>query len=181
MIDSSCDGINFCILTDANKAELKSLILKHGGRVVENPSNFSDLIPFYPRLKNNSPVFFLAPSTTCICLADREKSVRVKHLIKNGKYDIVKTQWLQQILGDKPLEKLEKFTPKDMIYTTQATKELFALDFDRYGDSYTKMTTYDEMEEFLKQMPIEVCILLSEIIEKMNITISPQYSRIFRC
>lgn len=37
VFDNICEGLDFQILNDDKKMELKAMILKHGGRVVENP------------------------------------------------------------------------------------------------------------------------------------------------
>lgn len=42
-VDNVCDGRNFCVLSCEKKlnsiVELKAMIKRHGGRVVENPGN----------------------------------------------------------------------------------------------------------------------------------------------
>lgn len=80
--------------------------------------------------------------------------------INSGKHNIVWSKWVEKALGeDKPLTKLLRFTPSDMIFATPALVEEFANHFDAYGDSFTKQTTVEEMEEFLAKMPTDVSFI----------------------
>lgn len=75
-IDQSCAGLDFCILNNGKSHsmnELKMMILKHGGNVVQNPG---------PK--------------TFLCIADNDRSLRVKGIIEKEQFNIATVNWLLQ-------------------------------------------------------------------------------------
>ena len=53
---------------------------------------------------------------------------------------------------------VRKYKPQDMIFTSDKTREMFSIDYDRYGDSYVDDVTEDELKRIFKNISIEVNI-----------------------
>lgn len=159
IIDKVCAGLDFCILnTGKNKPtidDLKNMILKHGGRVVANPS-----------------------SKTFVCIADY-KPLNVKMLIKSAKYNIATVDWLVNAFGgNAPLKRLPKLHPLEMIYSTMELQQKFSNDYDSYGDSYTQPVTENSIKNFLEKMnttdvPTFTASELYDMEKKLSSTLEP--------
>lgn len=135
-IDNSCSGLDFCILNAGSNhplRELKSMILKHGGNVVQNPG---------PK--------------TYLCIANNDRSLRVKGIIEKKQFNIATVDWLVDSFGtNKSFKKPPKLNPLEMIFATNELKQEFNNDFDPYGDSYTKIYSTASLISFLNKMPID--------------------------
>jgi len=121
----------FCIMSGSSnlsKHELEKRVTKHGGRFVQNPGS----------------------GTHCV-IADRI-NVRVKNVISGGKYDVVYVSWLLSCLESGAVR---KYKPQDMIFTSDKTREMFSIDYDRYGDSYVDDVTEDELKRIFKNISVE--------------------------
>ena len=52
-----------------------------------------------------------------------------------------------------------KYKPQDMIFTSDKTKEMFSVDYDKYGDSYVDDVSEDELKRIFKNISVEVLII----------------------
>ncbi|XP_055914107.1 DNA ligase 4 isoform X2 [Eupeodes corollae] len=156
------EDFNFCILSCLRGCHsinnLKELVIRNGGKIVENPS----------------PTDY-----KCICIAG-DINYRVKNLCETGLYNVVSCNWLV----DTAEEKRMQLKPRDMISTTAEMKEQFKMLFDDHGDSYTDHVDEDEMRSLLnalnsKNLPVlqenEMTSLEEEIYEQN----SPNFFRKF--
>lgn len=113
--------------------ELESIIKKHGGRVVKNPS-----------------------SKTYACIAGR-KSHKVEMAISNGSYNIASADWLYRSFGGNTvLQSLPKFQPLEMIFATPELELKFIDCYDPYGDSYSEQITKEAFRTFSSKMPVDL-------------------------
>lgn len=95
--DNICQGMEFQILNEPKKKELRSMIIKHGGHVVAT-----------------------ATKNTYAIIASREDGPRLRDATNTKAYNIVRSTWVERALGeDKPLTELLKFDPSDMIFSTR--------------------------------------------------------------
>lgn len=109
------------------------MIRKHGGNVVQNPG---------PK--------------TFLCIADNDKSLRVKGIIEKEQYNIATVEWLVRSFGiEIPLEKPPKLHPLEMVYATSDLRQRFSEEFDRFGDSYTELMSRSNLVAFLDRIPID--------------------------
>ncbi|XP_071488614.1 DNA ligase 4-like [Diadema antillarum] len=102
------------------KQDLERRIVECGGEVVQNPGL----------------------DTYCV-LADKV-NLKVKNIISSDRYDVVKTSWLIECLD---AGRVLPWLPSHMLHTSPETKVQFALDYDPYGDSYTKDVTEEKLKE----------------------------------
>lgn len=133
-IDNICAGRDFCMLSTNDKnvppmAQLKAMVLAHGGRIVENPS-----------------------AKTFVCVAGSLTN-RVTKLKNLRLYNIAKVEWLCRALaGDDVRTKLLDFNRTDMHSHTDELEFEFQQKFDIYGDSFTGKSTVAELKTFLFEM-----------------------------
>lgn len=130
-----CAGKDFCILSAGkyDENELESIIKKHGGRVVKNPS-----------------------SKTYACIADR-KSHKVEMAISNGNYNIATADWLNRSFGGSTvLESLPKFQPLEMVFATAELELKFIDSYDPFGDSYSEQISKEDFRTFSSKMPVDL-------------------------
>lgn len=77
-------------------------------------------------------------------IAGDKTTARVEDFIKKGLYNIASPQWLVRALGsDKPLTKLIKFTPSDMVFATPTLKEQFDMEMDMCDEVDTPPLNFD--------------------------------------
>lgn len=138
-IDRVCEGLEFCILSTKkglpNVRELGNLIKRHEGIVVANPGH-----------------------TTFLCVAG-DLIATVNSYARTQLYDIVKAEWLVKTLGcDQPLEKLPSLSPSNMVAVKELTKKRFALEFDRFNDSFVQEIEDNvELKDICAAMPPLQC------------------------
>ncbi|XP_005097120.1 DNA ligase 4 [Aplysia californica] len=135
------EGKEFCVINGPSsfpKQELEKKIVEFGGTVVQNPD----------------------ASTLCVIV--EKVAVRVTNLIKKNKYDVVRADWLIRVLES---TKWIPWSPGDMIHTTAATEKAFEQDYDQHGDSYTRVTSEEELREVFQRMKNFENIDHSEIAE----------------
>ncbi|GAB0098857.1 DNA ligase 4 [Sergentomyia squamirostris] len=135
-VSSICENLAFCILSTAKNMpsieELRELILKHGGNIVENPG----------------------PSTFAIIAGDL--TLNVKKYAERRQYNIVKVEWVVKHLGNGKIPpKFPQFHPKYMISTTKELEVEFVKTFDEYGDSYTTPIDSETLKELLRDMVLD--------------------------
>lgn len=138
-----------CILIEDNlkrKNNLEKCVVELGGNLVQNAT------------KNT------------FCIITNRCTHRIKSYIKNGLYDIVKTDWLERCIKD---DRLYQWRPNDMIYAKPITSQIFAKLYDSYGDSYTE----DVNMEFLKNLFNSGSFIQEEFKPLMDI----EYKKELRC
>ena len=54
-----------------------------------------------------------------------------------------------------------------MIFTSEKTKKIFSLDYDEFGDSYTKEIDAKNLQEIFRNMESKVCFLQCNVLEKV--------------
>lgn len=129
---SSFEGYELCILHVVSKelkSDLEKKVASYSGSVVRNPS----------------------PSTHCV-IAESEKNIRIRSVIKSGKNDVVKLSWLQKCLQ---AERVLPFCPDDMIFVTEKTKSQLIKRFDKFGDGYDINIDAEGLKKLFASMPIQ--------------------------
>ncbi|KAG4073170.1 hypothetical protein HA402_002559 [Bradysia odoriphaga] len=132
-VDRICEGKEFCVLNTANNLppleELHQMILRHGGKVVQNPTKHT----------------FVAIAAT--------ESLRVSKLKEAKMCNIATVNWLMKAVGaNVPLKKLIRFHPSDMLSCTNETAEEFRRKYDKYSDSFTKKVSVGQLKSVLDSM-----------------------------
>ena len=95
------------------KARLEAAVVKHGGKVEQNPSE---------------------GRTTCY--VETGFKIKAKNVARSGKYDVVKSSWLVDCESE-----FRSPRPADFMFMTDATEAKFADAYDEYGDGYTDRAT----------------------------------------
>lgn len=129
---SSFDGFELCVLhtvLKTLKADLERKIASNGGSVVRNPTQ----------------------NTHCV-VAENEKNIRVRSVIKAGKYDVLKLSWLERCLR---MNKVLPFAPEDIIFATAKTKEELTSRFDQYGDEYDAELGGEDLSKLFSTLPAD--------------------------
>jgi DNA ligase-4 len=150
-------GLNFWVITESatkhfgkklSKPALESLIKTHGGTIYQSET--------------------AAPGV--ICIGDR-KLVKVAALIKTGKRDIVKTQWVLDCIaqnailgqdedGDKDGDGRDEQKPfllpleqdRHLFFATPETERKAIKNTDEWGDSYCRSITASDLGSLLSSM-----------------------------
>lgn len=93
----------------------------------------------------------LGKNTLCLIVGDI--TFRVKTLIKSNKYDMVRMEWLLRFLNDDD-ESIEEpdWTPFDMIYALEKTKENINIFYDEYGDNFRIPATLESLKKCMNHM-----------------------------
>lgn len=134
-VDNVCNGRKFCIVNvgSHNIDDLKRMVLRHGGKLVENPG------------------------TDTFAIVAAKTSRKIQAWIKADQYNIVLTSWLVRALqSERPLDHLLSFSPIDMLHTTAKLQIEFDEDFDCYGNSYYELVDSDGLLQILRNMKTEV-------------------------
>lgn len=111
------------------KQQIEVLLFENGASVLQHPPDPSKLTGGKRR--------------ECFVVAMKE-TLKVKNLIKKGCYDIVHPKW---ILDSVRSQERQPLSPKYVLYTSPATKRLFSVNYDRFGDSFTSPCTLDSLSE----------------------------------
>lgn len=112
------------------------MILRHGGRIVINPGE-----------------------NTFLCFAANPRTLLLKNLIKQKKYNIATVDWLRKVFGgDNILSELPKLHPHDMLCQTSQMENEFIKRYDDYGDSYSDKINMLQIKLLLDKIIIEVNI-----------------------
>ncbi|XP_075056093.1 DNA ligase 4 [Mixophyes fleayi] len=123
------EDVEFCVMSGTGehpKADLESMIASCGGVVVQNPGQ----------------------DTYCVIVG--ATNVRVKNIISSNKYDVVRAPWLLECFE---MKTFVPWQPHHMIHMCPSTKERFAYEYDRYGDSYVTDTNASELKDLFTRMP----------------------------
>ncbi|XP_075446837.1 DNA ligase 4 [Ascaphus truei] len=122
------EDVEFCIMSgtdDHSKSDLENKIATCGGIVVQNPGQ----------------------DTYCV-IAGYE-NVRVKNIISSDNHDVVDAAWLLQCFENKSCV---PWQPHHMIHMSPSTKEIFACEYDCYGDSYATDTSEHQLKDVFNRM-----------------------------
>ncbi|EFA81882.1 DNA ligase IV [Heterostelium album PN500] len=123
------EGLEFCVVKgdrQHSKAMLEIVIVENGGTKVQ-----------YPSKKTNYVV------------SSMKEVLKIQNLISSGSFDIVHFQWLLDCIEGKRRIPLG---PKYMIFTTEATRDIFSKEIDPYGDSFTEDTDVQTLKDAFKQI-----------------------------
>lgn len=122
------NGLEMCVVNGPSthsKQALEKLIVEHGGTIVQHPG----------------------PKTYCI-IAERI-NLRVKNMIEHSDYDVVKADWVLRCCSRKTSI---DWTPADMLNIPATTAKKFAINYDKYGDSFTNEITSDDLKKIFESM-----------------------------
>lgn len=117
------EDVEFCVMngSDTNpKAELEKDVARCGGIVVQNPGK----------------------DTYCVIAG--VENMRVKNLICSDQHDVVWASWLLECLERK---QVLPWQPRHMIHMSPSTREHFAKEYDKYGDSYYVDTDKQQLRD----------------------------------
>ncbi|KAJ5973421.1 hypothetical protein N7481_010631 [Penicillium waksmanii] len=134
------DNLNFFVMTEStfpekkSKAELEQLVKANGGRIYQTNTAALDTI----------------------CVAER-RTVKVASLQKVGDTNIIRPSWLidcvKQNVKDVGLPDLIlPFEPRHMFFIMEDRDDEININADRFGDSYARDTSIEELKEILQQM-----------------------------
>uniref|UniRef100_A0A8D0GAI5 DNA ligase n=1 Tax=Sphenodon punctatus TaxID=8508 RepID=A0A8D0GAI5_SPHPU len=159
-VSSIFEDVEFCVINGRgsnSKSELESKIAECGGIVVQNPG----------------------PDTYCVIAGT--VNVKVQNIIASDRHDVVRAEWLLQCFQTKMFV---PWQPAFMIHTSPDTKQHFACEYDRYGDSYTVDTDMTQLKEVFsrindikEKMPLD---MIADLEERYSWDSSP-FSMFRRC
>ncbi|KAI4882046.1 hypothetical protein NFI96_007673 [Prochilodus magdalenae] len=137
------EDVEFCVMNGNDKhskAELEKAVARCGGIVVQNPGK----------------------DTYCVIAA--MENMRVKNLIRSDQHDVVWSSWLLECLDRK---QVLPWQPRHMIHMSPSTREHFAKEYDRYGDSYFIDTDEQQLRDVFSRMrPAGVEATLAASVEE---------------
>ncbi|XP_029460405.1 DNA ligase 4 [Rhinatrema bivittatum] len=122
------EDLEFCVMSgthDHSKSELENKITGCGGLVVQNPGQDT------------------------YCVVAGVENVRVRNIISSNKNDVVTVEWLLQCID---ANKHVAWLPCHMIHMCPSTKQHFALEYDRYGDSYLMDIDLAQLKDIFHRM-----------------------------
>ncbi|XP_016059349.1 PREDICTED: DNA ligase 4 isoform X1 [Miniopterus natalensis] len=140
------EDVEFCVMSGLNshpKHDLENRIAEFGGYIVQNPG----------------------PDTYCVIAGS--ENIRVKNIISSNKHDVVKPEWLLECFKTKSCV---PWQPRFMIHMCPSTKQHFAREYDRYGDSYFVDTDLNQLKEVFsgiknssEQTPKEMASVIADL------------------
>lgn len=140
------EDVEFCVMSGINshpKQDLENRIAEFGGYIVQNPG----------------------PDTYCVIAGS--ENIRVKNIISSNKHDVVKPEWLLECFKTKSCV---PWQPRFMIHMCPSTKQHFAREYDRYGDSYFVDTDLNQLKEVFsgiknssEQTPKEMASVIADL------------------
>ncbi|KAK5642584.1 hypothetical protein RI129_008751 [Pyrocoelia pectoralis] len=122
-------GYEFCVLSgyeDWGKDDVEISIRERGGSVV---------------LVERS-------TTLCILAGDDHPRINICKQ-QNGQCDVVKLEWLRNIINT---EEFTLYTPLHMYHICKKTRNRFLGEYDKYGDSYTKNITEEDVPNIIESV-----------------------------
>ncbi|XP_050440237.1 DNA ligase 4 [Adelges cooleyi] len=125
------EGKEFCVMSDCEhltKAQIERKIHELGGSFVQNPGN----------------------NTFCV-LANDLKSMRVNAIQKKGEHSIIKTKWMLYCFND---EEFLNWTPEHVLALSKEHKILMDVEYDTYGDSFTKEATVESLRSAMDKVEL---------------------------
>ncbi|XP_076839180.1 DNA ligase 4 [Brachyhypopomus gauderio] len=137
------EDVEFCVMSGSDthpKAELEKAVVRCGGVVVQNPGK----------------------DTYCVIAG--VENMRVKNLIGADQYDVVGASWLLECLDRK---RVLPWQPRHMIHMSPSTRENFAKEYDRYGDSYFVDTDEQQLRDiFSRVTPVDMKVATLATVEQ---------------
>nr|XP_055036477.1 DNA ligase 4 [Misgurnus anguillicaudatus] len=137
------EGVEFCVINgndERSKAELEKDVARCGGIVVQNPGK----------------------DTYCVIAA--VQNMRVKNLVSSNQHDVVWATWLVECLEKK---QVVPWQPRHMIHMSPPTREHFAKEYDKYGDSYYVDTNEQQVRDVFGRIgPVDESPSVAQIEEK---------------
>ncbi|KND89026.1 DNA ligase 4 [Tolypocladium ophioglossoides CBS 100239] len=130
------DGLEFCVLSESlrpwkkSKTQLETVIKEYGGSVSQRA----------------------ARGTNMVLVADK-KVVKVASLVKGGDVDIIRPGWIRDCLEEGDGTFLLPYEERHLFHATEGTRAAAAQNTDRYGDSYARDVSMDELREIMADMP----------------------------
>lgn len=109
-----------------NKVQIEQIILDAGGTITQSPT----------------------VSKTFAVISGKDEGLRVNNVKRKGNFDIVKTIWLHECLD---AGARLPFLPEHLIFATPKTEKAVKALYDKYGDSYVKEVSVDELKALLMQ------------------------------
>ncbi|KKA26523.1 hypothetical protein TD95_004835 [Thielaviopsis punctulata] len=128
-------GMQFCIMSDAgkplkkSKAELEALVKAHGGTIKQHAGD----------------------DKNTILIADR-KLVPVASAIKKGSFDIIQPQWLIDCTKQANGGFVLPYEARHLLHATSERMARVPETIDRYGDSFARDITLQELRDVLAGM-----------------------------
>ncbi|XP_049793144.1 DNA ligase 4 isoform X5 [Schistocerca nitens] len=141
------EGKEFCVMSDYNGMTVQHIetqIHENGGKFVKNPG----------------------PSTFCVLAA--EKNIRVQSHSNSKQYNVIHTEWLLNSIAS---HKLLPWTPQNIISVTPETEREIMLQYDVFGDSYTEMSTKENLKELLSKLESKVSVQKISVHEMADMDI----------
>lgn len=145
-VSSIFEDVEFCVMsgTDSHpKPELENRIAELGGYIVQNPG----------------------PDTYCVVAGS--ENIRVRNIMSSDTHDVVKPAWLLECFQTKSCV---PWQPRFMIHMCPTTREHFAREYDRYGDSYFVDTDLNQLKEVFsgiknsnEQTPGEMASVIADL------------------
>lgn len=129
------EGLTFFVISGAStptvrsKADIETIIKKHGGAIIQSHKGKTDLVVIGER-----------------------STLKVSSIMKEGKLNIVKPTWVFDCIeqterdGDRPTYLLP-FEPGHMHFTRELDVDMIAANVDEYGDSYCRDLTMDGLRK----------------------------------
>ncbi len=77
------------------------------------------------------------------------QNMRVKNLISSDQHDVVWATWLLECLENK---QVIPWQPRHMIHMSPSTRDHFAKEYDRYGDSYYVDSDEQQLREVFERI-----------------------------
>ncbi|XP_051025411.1 DNA ligase 4 [Acomys russatus] len=127
-VSSVFEDVEFCVMSGLDghpKSDLENRIAELGGYVVQNPG----------------------PDTYCVIAGCG--NVRVRNIVSSDRHDVVKPEWLLECFKTKTCV---PWQPRFMVHMCPSTKQNFAREYDRYGDSYFVDTDLGQLKEVFSGM-----------------------------
>lgn len=91
------------------------------------------------------------------------ENMRVKNLVSSNQHDVVWASWLLECLD---LKQVVPWQPRHMIHMSPSTREHFAKEFDRYGDSYFVDSDEQQLREVFARMAGADATISAEHVEE---------------
>lgn len=133
------EGLSFLVMTEQtkpkkSKADIEALVKSNGGKIVQTERD---------------------PNT--VCIADRNV-VKVASLKKAGKRTVIRPRWLESCVKQAAIDAgLEPFIlpvePSDVLFSPPEEEAAQQSNVDRYGDSFARDVTANELLALLENMP----------------------------
>ncbi|RKF81644.1 DNA ligase 4 [Golovinomyces cichoracearum] len=137
------EGLTFCVMSEMlqpmrkTKVEIERIIKMNGGNVIQNPTIQENII----------------------CISEK-RVVKVASLIKGGRTDIIKPNWIFDSLEQSRISCLSHpqlllpLEPRYILHATEKTRKLFKETVDIYRDSYNRNVTIEELRDIMADMTL---------------------------